>query len=153
MRWAGVVLVPISPEPTARLRALGLHVTRPRLAVLAVLDEAAVGNEHLTVAEVIGRVGAISPQSRQTTYDCLDALTAAGLARKIEPAGQTALYEGRVGDNHHHLVCRLCGQVTDLDCDIGSPPCIAVPDTQGFVIDEAEVVLWGRCATCASTPS
>jgi len=147
------VPVPNSTDAAGRLRAKGLRVTGQRVAVLAVLDEAAERNEHLPVAEVIRRLGAGGTQSRQATYDCLDALTATGLARRIEPAGQPALYEGRVGDNHHHLVCRVCSRVADLDCDTGSAPCITPADTAGFVVDEAEVVLWGLCSTCAGRPA
>jgi Fe2+ or Zn2+ uptake regulation protein len=144
---------PSTTDAATRLRTRGLRATAPRIAVLAVLDEAALQHEHLAVTEVINRVGAIGSQSRQATYDCLDALALAGLARKIEPAGQPALYEGRVGDNHHHLVCRSCGKVVDLDCDTGLAPCITPADTRGFLVDEAEVVLWGVCPSCADAQS
>ncbi len=138
------------PGSATRLRSRGLRVTAPRLAVLAELEAAAERHEHLTVAEVIMRAGAaLGTLSKQATYDCLEALSSAGLARKIEPAGQPALYESRVGDNHHHLVCRDCGAVADLECDIGAAPCVIPPETGGFVVDEAEVVFWGRCAACA----
>ena len=149
-RFTRRVTVSSSSDVAARLRRHGLRVTEPRVTVLTVLDEAARRHEHLPVTEVIRRVGALGTHSRQATYDCLDALTEIGLARKIEPAGQPALYEGRVGDNHHHLICRSCSLVVDLECDTGVAPCLVPVDTHGFVVDEAEVVLWGLCAACAA---
>lgn len=132
-----------------RLRAAGLRVTGPRGAVLAVLDHARTAHEHLTAAQVAHRVrtGA-GTVSLQAVYDCLQVLIDAGLARRIEPAGQAALYEGRVGDNHHHLVCRNCGRIEDVDCAVGEVPCLVPSSTGDFVVDEAEVVFWGTCPAC-----
>ena len=141
------------PDASALLRAAGLRATGPRIAVHGVLDEARADGRHLTAAEVAGAVRARTDGvSTQAVYDCLDALTSAGLARRIEPAGQPALYETRVGDNHHHLVCRGCGRTVDVDCTHGSAPCLAPSTDHGFVVDEAEVVFWGRCPACAATP-
>ena len=130
------------------LRDAGLRVTAPRLAVLAEL----MAGKHLTADQVAiavrERLGAISTQA---VYDVLGALTQAGLARRIEPAGSPARYETRVGDNHHHVVCRSCGAVTDIDCVVGQPPCVLPSDASGFVIDEAEVTFWGLCPTCQTT--
>jgi Fur family transcriptional regulator, stress-responsive regulator len=132
----------------ASLRDAGLRATAPRLAVLAELME----GEHLTADQVAiavrERIGTISTQA---VYDVLGALTGAGLARRIEPAGSAARYETRVGDNHHHVVCRSCGAVTDVDCVVGEPPCLLPSDAGGFVIDEAEVTFWGLCPSCQTT--
>ena len=137
--------------PTERLRAAGLRVTAQRLAVHDVLDG---DGRHLTAAQVAAGVrDRLDGVSTQAVYDCLDALTAAGLVRRIEPAGRAALYETRVGDNHHHLVCRGCGRTVDVDCTHGSAPCLTPATDHGFVVDEAEVVFWGRCAACASAPA
>ena len=132
-----------------RLRAEGLRATRPRIVVLDVLDAARAAGEHLPVAQVADRARAALPSvSTQAVYDCLDALARAGLARCIEPAGHPARYEARVGDNHHHLVCRDCGRTVDVDCTSGHAPCLAPSDTAGFAVEEAEVVFWGRCPEC-----
>jgi Fe2+ or Zn2+ uptake regulation protein len=132
-----------------RLRARGLRVTGPRSATLQVLDDAARDHEHLSTAEVAGRVrDRLGGVSLQAVYDCLEVLVTAGLARRIEPAGHAARYEGRVGDNHHHLVCRGCGRTVDVDCAVGAAPCLTASATEGFVVDEAEVVFWGRCPAC-----
>jgi len=140
-----------SPEGvalSAALRHVGLRVTASRLAVLSAVAE----GEHLTadqVASVVrSRVGTISTQA---VYDVLGALTRAGLTRRIEPAGSPARYETRVGDNHHHVVCRLCGAVSDIDCVLGEPPCVLPADSSGYVIDEAEVTFWGLCPSCQTT--
>jgi Fur family transcriptional regulator, stress-responsive regulator len=134
-----------------RLRARGLRVTAPRTAVLQVLDDAARRHEHLATTEVAGRVRErLGNVSLQAVYDCLDVLVDAGLARRIEPAGHAALYEARVGDNHHHLVCRDCGRTVDVDCAVGPAPCLTASETSGFVVDEAEVVFWGQCPDCQS---
>ncbi|WP_432512053.1 Fur family transcriptional regulator [Kineococcus sp. SYSU DK001] len=136
-----------------RLRAKGLRATQPRVVVLDVLDAARADHEHLPVARVAERARAALPTvSTQAVYDCLDALTGAGLARRIEPAGHPARYEARVGDNHHHLVCRDCGATVDVDCTSGHAPCLSPSDTAGFAVEEAEVVFWGRCPECR-TPS
>jgi len=128
-----------------RLRTSGLRVTRPRLAVLDVL----AGHPHVDAATIVTAARAVHPTlSPQAVYGVLDALVGGGLARRIEPAGASALYELRVGDNHHHLVCRGCGRVADVDCVVGAAPCLAPSDAAGFVVDEAEVVFWGLCAGC-----
>ncbi|QIK66523.1 transcriptional repressor [Nocardioides sp. HDW12B] len=149
-----------------QLRDASLRVTRPRLAVLAAVHE----RPHVDTDSVIGAVRAtLGDVSHQAVYDVLRALTAAGLVRRIQPAGSVARYESRVGDNHHHLVCRVCGAITDVDCAVGHAPCLtpgsgdpdldaspdgdADPDVDaaaGFEIDEAEVVWWGRCPACAA---
>lgn len=140
-----------STESVARpaaLRDAGLRITASRLAVLSAVAE----GKHLTADQVAsaarGRVGTISTQA---VYDVLSALTRAGLTRKIEPAGSPARYETRVGDNHHHTVCRTCGVVSDVDCVVGEPPCVLPTDSSGFVVDEAEVIFWGLCPTCQTT--
>ena len=130
---------------THRLRATGLRVTRPRLSVLNVLAE----QPHADADTIVTGARAIHPSlSPQAVYGVLRALVAAGLARRIEPAGAPALFELRVGDNHHHLVCRSCGAVADVDCAAGAAPCLVPSDPAGFVVDEAEVVFWGLCAQC-----
>ena len=128
-----------------RLRNAGLRVTRPRLSVLGVLAE----HSHVDAETIVTAARTVHPSiSPQAVYGVLKALMAGGLARRIEPAGAPALYELRVGDNHHHLVCRECGAVADVDCAVGAAPCLAPSDTAGFVVDEAEVVFWGLCADC-----
>ena len=133
-----------------RLRAAGLRVTRPRLAVLDVLDEAGRRREHLPVSDIAEgareRLGVVSTQA---VYDCLEVLGSAGLVRRVETAGSPARYESRADDNHHHLVCRGCGYTADVDCVVGSAPCLTPSDSHGFVLDEAEVVFWGLCPSCA----
>ena len=127
------------------LRTHGLRVTRPRLAVLEVLSEGG----HLEVEEIANRVRQrLDSVSTQAVYDVLGALSRAGLARRIEPAGSPARYEARAGDNHHHVVCRGCGVVADVDCAIGQAPCLDPSNTHGFEVDEAEVTFWGLCPTC-----
>jgi Fe2+ or Zn2+ uptake regulation protein len=127
------------------LRGRGLRVTRPRLTVLDVL---AAGG-HLDVDEIARRVRErIDSVSTQAVYDVLGALCRAGLARRIEPAGSPARFEARTGDNHHHVVCRGCGAVADIECAVGTAPCLDATDTHGFAIDEAEVTFWGLCPTC-----
>ena len=128
-----------------RLRHAGLRVTRPRLSVLGVLAE----HPHVDAETIATAARAVHPSiSPQAVYGVLKALVAGGLARRIEPAGAPALYELRVGDNHHHLVCRACGAVADVDCAVGAAPCLTPSDPAGFVVDEAEVVFWGLCADC-----
>lgn len=120
-------------------------MTRPRLAVLDVL---AAGG-HLEVEEIARRVRArLDSVSTQAVYDVLGALSRAGLARRIEPAGSPARYEARAGDNHHHVVCRGCGAIADVDCAVGASPCLQASTDHGFVIDEAEVTYWGLCPAC-----
>ena len=128
-----------------RLRAVGLRVTRPRLSVLDVLAARPHADADTIVTGARGAHPALSPQA---VYGVLRALVDRGLARRIEPAGAPALYELRVGDNHHHLVCRSCGAVADVDCAVGAAPCLAPSDAAGFAVDEAEVVFWGLCAGC-----
>jgi len=127
------------------LREHGLRVTRPRLAVLDVL----AGGGHLEVDEITQRVhDHLDSVSTQAVYDVLGALTRAGLARRIEPAGSPARFEARAGDNHHHIVCRGCGVIADVDCAVGRRPCLTPADLHGFDLDEAEIIFWGLCLAC-----
>ncbi|MFV2012169.1 MULTISPECIES: Fur family transcriptional regulator [unclassified Micromonospora] len=127
------------------LRSRGLRVTRPRLAVLDVLAQGG----HLGVDEIARQVRSrIDSVSTQAVYDVLNVFAEAGLARRIEPAGDAARYERRTGDNHHHVVCRECGVVADVDCALGTAPCLEPTADHGFVIDEAEVTFWGLCPDC-----
>jgi Fe2+ or Zn2+ uptake regulation protein len=132
-------------DATERLRARGLRVTKPRLAVLSVLARGG----HLRVDEVrhhaLDELGTVSVQA---VYDVLNTLADAQLVRRIEPAGSPTQYEIRVGDNHHHLVCRRCGHVEDVDCAVGRSSCLHPSDNAGFVVDEAEVTYWGLCPQC-----
>jgi len=127
------------------LRRADLYVTRPRLAVLAAVHQHAHADTESIFEAVRDGLPAVS---RQAVYDVLHALTAARLVRRIEPAGSVARYEARVGDNHHHVVCRGCGAIADVDCAVGDVPCLTAADDHGFAIDEAEVVYWGRCPEC-----
>jgi len=137
----------VAPDPVEQLRERGIQVTAQRLAVFRAVS----GHPHITadaVAEAVRtEIGAISLQS---VYDALGILVSEGLIRRIQPAGSPARYEDRVGDNHHHLICRTCGRVVDVDCTVGSAPCLTAADDQGFEIDEAEVAYWGRCPECAA---
>jgi Fe2+ or Zn2+ uptake regulation protein len=134
-------------ELEQRLRDAGLRVTTPRLAVLAVLAEA---RDHPRIDQVLERVRAGGTSiSTQTAYDVCETLHRAALARRFEPAGSPARYEARV-DNHHHLVCRSCGDTADVDCAVGLAPCLEPSDAAGFAVDEAEVTFWGVCPTCQS---
>jgi Fe2+ or Zn2+ uptake regulation protein len=129
------------------LRDASLRVTRPRLAVLRALRD----TPHADTDSIIGAVRAdLGVVSHQAVYDVLRALTTAGLVRRIQPTGSVARYEARVGDNHHHVVCRSCGSVADVDCAVGDVPCLTASDSQGFTIDEAEVVYWGICPDCST---
>ena len=135
----------LATDLTTVLRGASLRVTRPRLAVLAAVHE----HPHLDTEALIGLVRAdLATVSHQAVYDVLRALTDAGLVRRIQPAGATARYEARVGDNHHHVVCRGCGEVADIDCAVGEAPCLDPSTAHGFVIDEAEVTFWGLCPAC-----
>jgi Fur family transcriptional regulator, stress-responsive regulator len=139
-----------SVDHDALLRRHGLQVTAQRLAVLRAMFE----RPHST-ADDIGKVvraeiGAISPQ---TVYDTLGVLTDKGLLRRIQPAGSPARYENRVGDNHHHLICRTCGRMVDVDCAVGYTPCLTAADDAAYEIDEAEVIYWGRCPECVAATS
>jgi Fe2+ or Zn2+ uptake regulation protein len=149
----GTILGPVTPAPdyADQLRAADLRVTRPRLAVL----EAVHSHPHADTESIFGAVRAGLPEvSRQAVYDVLAALTAAGLVRKIQPSGSVARYESRVGDNHHHVVCRSCGVIADVDCAVGEAPCLTPSDEEGaldgFVLDEAEVIYWGLCPDCSA---
>jgi Fur family transcriptional regulator, stress-responsive regulator len=127
------------------LRGAQLRVTRPRVAVLAAVHAA----PHADTGALLDAVRRELPEvSHQAVYDVLRALTDHGLVRKIQPAGCTARYEARVGDNHHHVVCRVCGAIADVDCTVGRAPCLTAHDDGGFVIDEAEVTYWGLCPDC-----
>lgn len=133
------------------LREAELRVTRPRLAVL----QAVAAHPHADTDTIFGAVRAMLPEvSRQAVYDVLAALTGARLVRKIQPTGSVARYETRVGDNHHHVVCRSCGVIADVDCAVGTAPCLipfdSVGTLDGFVVDEAEVVYWGVCPQCTA---
>ena len=140
----------MSTSPADLLHDRGLRVTAQRLAVLRVVS----ADPHVTadaVAEgVRAEVGSISLQG---VYDALGVLVDAGLVRRIQPAGSPALFEGRVSDNHHHVICRSCGRVNDVDCALGSAPCLSTVDDLGFEIDEAEVIYWGRCPSCTTSDS
>jgi Fur family ferric uptake transcriptional regulator len=137
-----------------RLRLADLRVTRPRVAVLEVVD----ANSHADTETIFSAVRMGLPDvSRQAVYDVLNALTAVGLVRRIQPLGMVARYESRVGDNHHHVVCRSCGTIADIDCAVGDAPCLTPSDDEnvldGFVLDEAEVIYWGLCADCSTAGS
>jgi Fur family ferric uptake transcriptional regulator len=138
--------MPTASDFERMLREAGLRVTRPRVAVLTVAYERPHADTDSILAAARERIGAVS---HQAVYDVLRALTAAGLLRRIEPPGSVARYESRVGDNHHHLVCRSCGDIVDVDCAVGETPCLTASDDHGFEIDEAEVVYWGHCPRCA----
>ena len=134
------------PDMKVELKAAGLRVTAQRLSVLAVLREQ---RRHLLADQILGAVnGHLKTVSTQAVYSALAALCETGLVRRIEPANSAALYEARVADNHHHLVCRTCGVVADVDCAVGAVPCLTAADDRGYEIDEAEVIYWGRCAEC-----
>lgn len=138
-----------SPQPAETLRLHGLRVTGPRVAVL----EAVEALPHADADAVLRQARTALPTvSVQAVYDVLHALTDAGLLRRIEPAGHPARYERRVGDNHHHVVCRECGAVGDVDCAVGEAPCLVPSSTSGFVVDTAEVTFWGLCPDCRSAP-
>ena len=135
----------VEPRSVELLRLHGLRVTKPRLAVLDILAQGG----HLEVEEITRQARThLDSVSTQAIYDVLGALARAGLARRIEPAGSPALYEARTGDNHHHIVCRACGAIADVDCAVGSAPCLDPNQTHGFVVDEAEVTYWGLCPDC-----
>ena len=132
------------------LRGAALRVTRPRVAVLsAVRDHPHADTDSIirVVREGLGEV------SHQAVYDVLRVLTSSGLVRRIQPTDSVARYEARVGDNHHHVVCRSCGAIADVDCAVGATPCLTASDDHGFAIDEAEVIYWGQCPECSTTNS
>ena len=132
------------------LRAADLRVTRPRLAVLRAVRR----HPHADTSSVLAAVRTEEPTvSHQAVYDVLGVLSDSGIVRRIQPAGSVARYELRVGDNHHHVVCRSCGTVADVDCAVGVRPCLDASDTHGFVVDEAEVTYWGLCPECSTQTS
>jgi Fur family ferric uptake transcriptional regulator len=137
-------------DAAAALRAQGIYVTAPRLAVLRAIDD----HPHATAEAVVDAVRAeIGTVSRQAVYDTLNTLTERGLLRRFQPMGSPARYENRTGDNHHHLICRSCERVEDVDCAVGHRPCLTASDDHGYLIDEAEVIYWGLCPTCQSHPA
>jgi Fur family transcriptional regulator, stress-responsive regulator len=143
-----------SADYAAKLRMADLRVTRPRIAVL----EAVHSHPHADTETILSAVRSGLPDvSRQAVYDVLNALTSVGLLRRIQPLGMVARYESRVGDNHHHVVCRSCGVIADVDCAVGDTPCLTPLDDDnaldGFVLDEAEVIYWGLCPDCSTANS
>jgi Fe2+ or Zn2+ uptake regulation protein len=141
---------PTRPDPAELLRSRGLRVTRPRLAVL----DALTADSHLRTDQVIAAVRDHGEVSSQAVYDVLNTLSAEGLLRRIQPRGSIARYELESGDNHHHVVCRTCGRVTDVECATGEAPCLDLPQTtslHGFTVDEAEVTWWGHCPDCSTS--
>jgi Fur family transcriptional regulator, stress-responsive regulator len=141
--------VPTTSDFERMLRGAALRVTRPRLAVLTAVH----AHPHADTDSIIGAVRSEHPRvSHQAVYDVLRALTAARLLRRIQPSGSVARYESRVGDNHHHVVCRSCGAIADVDCAVGETPCLTASDDRGFSIDEAEVTYWGVCPECVAAP-
>ncbi|HET7277262.1 MAG TPA: Fur family transcriptional regulator [Dermatophilaceae bacterium] len=142
--------MPTTSDFERMLRGAPMRVTRPRLAVLAAVH----AHPHADTDSIIGAVRRELPAvSHQAVYDVLRALTAAGLVRRIQPPGSVARYESRVGDNHHHVVCRSCGAIADIDCAVGAAPCLTADNDQGFSIDEAEVTYWGVCPQCVAAPA
>jgi Fur family transcriptional regulator, stress-responsive regulator len=137
--------VEMSLDPAQLLRQRGFKVTAQRLAVLRAVST----RPHLTAEEVVELVRAdIGTISHRAVYDAVGVLADMGLLRRIQPAGSAARYEDRVGDNHHHLICRACGRMVDVDCAVGAVPCLTASDDAGYEIDEAEVIYWGRCPIC-----
>jgi Fe2+ or Zn2+ uptake regulation protein len=142
--------VPTTSDFERLLRSAALRVTRPRVAVLAAVHD----HPHAETDSIIGVVREDAGEvSHQAVYDVLRALTAAGLVRRIQPMGSVARYEARVGDNHHHVVCRSCGAIADVDCAVGYTPCLTAVDDSGYEIGEAEVIYWGRCPDCVAATS
>ncbi|QTJ66874.1 transcriptional repressor [Rhodococcus sp. ZPP] len=140
--------MPSTRDYEVQLRAAQLRVTRPRLAVLDGVSE----HPHADTETIFGAVRTHLPGvSRQTVYDVLHVLTDVGLVRRIEPSGSVARYELRVGDNHHHVVCRACGVIADVDGAVGEAPCLTVSGDEGFVVEEAEVIYWGLCPDCSTS--
>lgn len=137
----------MSEDVDQLLRSHGVQVTAQRLAIM----DAVSAHPHATADELLEQVRTvIGSISRQAVYDSLGVLSDKGLIRRIQPAGSAARYEDRVGDNHHHLICRSCGTTFDIDCAVGEVPCLTADDDHGFLIDEAEVIYWGYCPTCRS---
>jgi Fur family ferric uptake transcriptional regulator len=146
MRLSAVVTSPTAQHEQT-LRAAGLRVTQQRLAVLDAVHLLPHADTDSLISAVRAETGEIS---HQAVYDVLKALTDAGIVRKIQPLGSVARYESRVADNHHHVVCRSCGTIADVDCAVGETPCLTAGETSGFTIDEAEVIYWGRCPACTT---
>jgi Fur family ferric uptake transcriptional regulator len=147
-KLARLLVVGTTQDCERLLREVALRVTRPRVAVLTAVHSL----PHAETDSIIGAVRGVLPEvSHQAVYDSLRTLTAAGLVRRIQPSGSVARYEARVGDNHHHVVCRSCGLVADVDCAMGAAPCLSASNDHGFTIDEAEVIYWGRCPDCAAS--
>lgn len=138
----------MSQDPAQLLREHGLQTTAQRLAVLRAVSRRPHATADDIAAEVRTEIGAIS---RQAVYDSLGMLVEKGLLRRIQPAGSPARFENRIGDNHHHLICRVCGKTVDVDCAIGKAPCLTAVDDSDFLIDEAEVIYWGTCPKCQKT--
>jgi Fur family ferric uptake transcriptional regulator len=142
--------VPVTGDVEGTLRGALLRVTAPRLAVLAAVH----AHPHADTDTIIAAAREELPTvSHQAVYDVLRALTTARLVRRIQPAGSVARYESRVGDNHHHVVCRSCGTIADVDCAVGGAACLTASDDQGFLVEEAEVIYWGECQDCAASPA
>lgn len=139
-----------APTTAEELRGVGLRVTAARVALLEIVRNGDHLGAEAIASGVRDRLGHVSVQA---VYEALHALTAAGLVRRIEPDGSPARYEGRVGDNHHHAVCRSCGVVADVDCAVGATPCLTPSDDHGFMIDEAQVIYWGLCPNCSTSGS
>lgn len=139
--------MPTTIDFEALLRGADLRVTRPRIAVLTAVREHPHADTNTIIDAAREELGEVSTQA---VYDVLRALTEAGLVRRIEPAGSPARYESRTGDNHHHVVCRSCGAIADVDCATGTTPCLTASNSNGFVVDEAEVTFWGLCPDCAT---
>jgi Fur family ferric uptake transcriptional regulator len=137
-------------EISRAVRSVGLRVTAPRLGVLEVLRRTPHADTDTVIRLVRAELGSVSSQA---IYNVLGTLVRVGLVRRIEPAGSVALYEVRVGDNHHHAVCRSCGATTDIDCAVRRRPCLTPSETHGYLLDEAEVTFWGLCPTCQESPS
>jgi Fur family transcriptional regulator, stress-responsive regulator len=144
------VNVPVTSDFERMLRRASLRVTGPRVAVLAAVHDHPHADTDSITGVVREHLGVVSDQA---VYDVLRALTAAGLVRRIQPMGSVARYEARVGDNHHHVVCRSCGAIADVDCAVGDTPCLTASDAHGYAIDEAEVVYWGLCPGCSPAQS
>ncbi|MGE0879300.1 MAG: Fur family transcriptional regulator [Acidimicrobiia bacterium] len=139
-----------STDPAALLRGQGIHVTAQRLAVLRAIDADPHAAADAVLTKVRDEIGSIS---RQSVYDTLNTLSDLGVIRRIQPMGSPARYETRIDDNHHHLICRTCGRVEDVDCAVDYRPCLIASDDHGFVIDEAEVIYWGICPQCHEAQS
>lgn len=139
--------MPSSLEIERMLRSAKLRVTRPRIAVLSAVHEHPHADTHAIIDVVRTELGE-TDVSHQAVYDVLQALTGAGLVRRIQPSRSLARYEARIADNHHHIVCRACGAVADVDCSVGSAPCLTPSEDHGYAVDEAEVIYWGTCPDC-----